>query len=78
MDAKVIEGIFCEMELTVIAGVKKNFQGTQITFDKFYVLKILNEAVNKVSREEKGFFRVEKEPIHLAKNLKNLKQREGC
>lgn len=35
-----------------ICGVNKNVSGTHLTFDKFHVLKIFNEAVNEMWRQE--------------------------
>ena len=37
-----------------IVGVEEDFPNAQITFDKFHVLKVLNEFVDKVRREEQG------------------------
>ncbi len=53
-DARAIEEICCDMAPAFIAGVEKNFPNAHITFDKFHVLKVLNEAVDKVRKEEQG------------------------
>jgi transposase len=34
------------------AGIKANFPNAEITFDKFHVIKLANEAVDQVRREE--------------------------
>ena len=34
------------------AGIKENFPNAEITFDKFHVIKLANEAVDQVRREE--------------------------
>ena len=34
------------------AGIKANFENAEITFDKFHVIKLANEAVDQVRREE--------------------------
>ncbi|HEY5379766.1 MAG TPA: transposase, partial [Pseudolabrys sp.] len=34
------------------AGIKENFANAEITFDKFHVIKLANEAVDQVRREE--------------------------
>ena len=34
------------------AGIKKNFPNAEITFDKFHVIKLANEAFDQVRREE--------------------------
>jgi len=53
-DARKVEEICCDMAPGFIAGVEEKFPHAQITFDKFHVLKVLNEAVDKVRREEQG------------------------
>ena len=47
-----IEEMCCDMSPAFISGVEKQFPQAHITFDKFHVLKILNEAVDQVRREE--------------------------
>ena len=34
------------------AGIKANFENAEITFDKFHVIKLANEAVDQVRRQE--------------------------
>ena len=36
-----------------ISGIKKNFPQAEITFDRFHVVKLLNEAMNKVRQLER-------------------------
>lgn len=40
------------MSADFIKGVKENLPNAQITFDKFHIVKALNEAVDKVRRQE--------------------------
>ena len=47
-----IEEMCCDMSPAFISGVEKQFPEAHITFDKFHVLKILNDAVDQVRREE--------------------------
>jgi len=76
-DAKAIEEICCDMSPAFIAGVEANFPHAQITFDKFHVLKVLNEAVDKVRREEQGLIPELKKTRYIwLKNPSNLKERE--
>jgi transposase len=49
---KNITEISCDMSPAFIKGVKDNLPNAKITFDKFHVLKIINEAVDKVRRTE--------------------------
>ena len=76
-DAKAIKEICCDMSPAFIAGVEANFNHAQITFDKFHVLKVLNEAVDKVRREEQGLIPELKKTRYIwLKNPSNLKDRE--
>lgn len=47
-----IEQVSCDMSPAFIKGVKENLSKAEITFDKFHVLKLINEAVDKVRRDE--------------------------
>jgi transposase len=51
-DPNAIEEMCCDMSPAFISGVEKQFPEANITFDKFHVLKIINEAVDQVRREE--------------------------
>lgn len=47
-----IEEVCCDMSPAFISGVKQYLPEAQLTFDKFHVLKVINEAVDKVRIEE--------------------------
>lgn len=47
-----IEAVSCDMSPAFIKGVNDNLPKAEITFDKFHILKIINEAVDDVRREE--------------------------
>lgn len=47
-----IEAVSCDMSPAFIKGVDDNLPNAKITFDKFHILKIINEAVDDVRREE--------------------------
>lgn len=51
-DPNEIREVCCDMSPAFITGVENRFPEAEITFDKFHVLKIINEAVDKVRREE--------------------------
>jgi len=51
-DVEKIENVSCDMSPAFIKGVKENLSKAEITFDKFHILKIINEAVNKVRKKE--------------------------
>ena len=75
---EAIEEICCDMAPGFIAGVEKDFPNARITFDKFHVLKVLNEAVDEVRREEQDLRPELKKTRYIwLKNPENLKQREA-
>lgn len=47
-----IKDVSCDMSPAFIKGVKEQLPEAQITFDKFHVLKIINEAVDEIRRSE--------------------------
>jgi transposase len=51
-DVDNIENVSCDMSPAFIKGVNENLPNAKITFDKFHILKIINEAVNKVRKQE--------------------------
>jgi transposase len=62
----------CDMSPAFIKGLKENFPNIKITFDKFHVMKMMNETLNKVRRNE------QKENSVLIKSHKFwLKNREN-
>jgi len=51
-DPDAIRNVTCDMSPAFIKGVGENLPNAAITFDKFHVVKLLNEAIDKVRREE--------------------------
>jgi transposase len=47
-----IEQVSCDMSPAFIKGVNDFLPNAEITFDKFHVLKIINEGVDQVRKEE--------------------------
>lgn len=47
-----IKDVSCDMSPAFIKGVREELPEAEITFDKFHVLKTINEAVDKVRKEE--------------------------
>ena len=41
------------MSPAFIKGARENFPTAELTFDKFHVIKIINEAVDETRREER-------------------------
>jgi len=59
------------------AGIKENFPNAEITFDKFHVVKLANEAVDQVRREEaKNNFQIKGRRYIFLKNVDHLTQEE--
>jgi transposase len=47
-----VKDVSCDMSKAFIKGVSENLPDAQITFDKFHIMKIINDGVNKVRQEE--------------------------
>lgn len=47
-----ITDVSCDMSPAFIKGVKENFKNAKITFDRFHVMKLVNEALDEVRRQE--------------------------
>ena len=76
---EAIKDLSCDMSPAFIKGVKENLPNAKITFDKFHILKIINEAVDKVRKEEVSTNKLLKGTKYLwLKNYHNLtsKQKE--
>lgn len=77
-DSEAIQDICCDMSPAFISGIESEFPNAQITFDKFHVIKILNDAVDQVRRQEltkqpalkKTRYLWLKNPNHLTLNQK--------
>jgi transposase len=74
-----VKNVSCDMSPAFIKGVKEYLPKAQITFDKFHILKIINEAVNHVRKQEVESNKLLKGTKYIwLKNYKNLttKQKE--
>ncbi|MQL51305.1 hypothetical protein GFC01_03310 [Desulfofundulus thermobenzoicus] len=47
-----IKTVCCDLSPAFIAGVKPAMPQAQLVFDRFHVMKIINEAVDEVRRDE--------------------------
>lgn len=75
--AKNITDVSCDMSPAFIKGVRENFPNAEITFDKFHIIKIINEAVDKVRKIEAKTEPLLKGSKYLfLKNETNLTQRQ--
>ncbi len=65
------------MSPAFIKGVRENLPNAQITFDKFYILKLINEAVDEVRRSEISQFDILKQSRYIfLKNEENLSTKQ--
>jgi len=72
-DAEAITDASIDMGANFIAGVERNFPNADITFDKFHVVKLVNDAVDEVRRAESRENAVLKGTRYLwLKNVENL------
>jgi transposase len=78
-DPSHIQEICCDMSPAFIKGVENHFPEAHLTFDKFHVLKILNEAVDEVRRQEQQDHPELKRTRYLwLKNPGNLKANQAA
>ena len=47
-----ITDVSCDMSPAFIKGVRETFKNAEITFDRFHIMKLVNEALDDVRREE--------------------------
>jgi len=50
--AENIRQACCDMSPAFIRGIEDTFENSSITFDKFHIMKVINEAVDEVRRQE--------------------------
>jgi transposase len=72
-NADAIENVSCDMSPAFIKGVKDSLPNAKITFDKFHVLKIINNAVDNVRKQEAKSLGILKHTKYIfLKNNKSL------
>jgi transposase len=72
-----IANFCCDMSPAFISGIETNFPNTAITFDRFHVMKLMNEAVDEVRREEQAHNASLKKTRYIwLKNPENLSQKQ--
>ena len=76
-DINNIKNVSCDMSPAFIKGVKENLPKAEITFDKFHILKIINEAVNSVRKQEVATNNILKGTKYIwLKNYNNLTKKQ--
>jgi len=69
--------ICCDMSPAFICGIEDNFPNAEITFDKFHIMKIMNEAVDQIRRDEQaGNVLLKKTRYLWLKNPSRLTQKQ--
>lgn len=69
--------ITCDMNMGFTTGIKKAFKNSKITYDKFHVMKVINEAVDKVRKAEISEQPILKQSRYVwLKNKSNLKEEQ--
>lgn len=70
-----VTDITCDMSMGFTSGIKKAFKNSKIIYDKFHVMKVINEALDKVRKSEVSKQPILKKTRYLwLKNQSNLKE----
>jgi transposase len=76
-DPEKITDACCDLSPSFISGVQKDFPNAALIFDRFHVMKIINDAVDKVRREESKNNPILKGTRYLwLKNERNLTEKQ--
>jgi transposase len=76
-DREAVTDASIDMGAAFEAGIKANFPNAQITFDKFHVIKLANEAVDEMRRQEaKNNFQIKGRRYIFLKNVNRLTSEE--
>jgi len=74
---EAVDEVCIDMSPAFIAGTAESLPNAQITFDKFHVVKLINQAVDAVRRaEQKSHAELKKSRYLWLKNPRNLSQRQ--
>jgi len=75
--AENITDITCDMSMGFTTGIKRAFKNAKIIYDKFHVMKMVNEALDKVRKSEVSEQPILKQSRYIwLKNRKNLKEEQ--
>ena len=73
-----IASVCCDMSPAFIGDVGTKFPNASITFDKFHIMKIVNEGIDMVRREEQAINEVLKKTRYIwLKNPDNLTKEQN-
>jgi transposase len=77
VDKEQVEHISMDLSPSFISGAAESFPAAQITFDRFHVVKLLNEAMNQVRiAERKEHDALKGHKYTFLKNRKNLSDKK--
>lgn len=77
LDPKNITDVSCDMSNAFIKGVTENLPNAKITYDRFHIMKIINEGVDAVRRSEAADNPILKKSRYcFLKNERNLTQNQ--
>jgi len=72
-----IQSVSCDMSPAFINGILSEFTNAKITFDKFHLMKMMNEAVDEVRKQEQSTVKELKNSKYLwLKNEENLSEKQ--
>jgi transposase len=75
--AEEVTNFCCDMSPAFISGIEANFQEAAITFDRFHVMKLINEAIDQVRRDEQAHNACLKRTRYIwLKNPENLTEKQ--
>jgi len=76
---KSVKQACSDMSPSFISGITEYFPNADITFDKFHIVKIINEGVDAVRREEVAENEILKKTRYIwLKNANNLTSKQKC
>lgn len=76
-NAGSIRDVSCDMSPAFTKGVREYLPNANITYDKFHIIKLINEAVDKIRRSEAVESKILKGTRYIfLKNAKNLTQKQ--
>jgi transposase len=75
--AETVTEFCCDMSPAYISGITTNFKNAAITFDRFHVMKLVNEAIDQVRRDEQAHNASLKRTRYIwLKNPENLTEKQ--
>lgn len=75
--AENITNFCCDMSPAYISGIESNFPNAAITFDRFHVMKLMNQGIDQVRREEQAHNASLKRTRYIwLKNPENLTEKQ--